>query len=312
LFDHKDHGVMALDTVLSRPASDERTASGKISCRPIEVEDLPAVIDLLHKGFPRHGRSYWNIALQRLARHLPPPGFPRFGDILTMDGRPIGVHLLIAAPGLDDPGAPVRCNGSSWYVEDRFQSYGIFLQMRATRRQPAVYTDLDPRPRTVPMITAQGYRLYSRGLWVGLPAFAPAPKHPTRLLSGRAAWQAAGVPVPDQRMLADHEAFGCICLWCETPSGGQPVIVRRRFVKSVFPCAQLIYCRSLSEFARVARPIGLFLSARGMPFLLAPADKPISGLPGLLFPGKLLMYFKGSRPPRPTDLSYTEAAVFGM
>lgn len=302
---------MASDTVLSRPASKTRAASSKIACRPIDAEDLPAVIDLLHKGFPRRNRRYWEAGLQRLARHVPPPGFPRFGDMLTTEGRPVGLHLLIAAP-CRDPGAPVRCNGSSWYVDERFQSYGIFLQMRGTRWQPAVYTNIDPRSHTVPMMTAQGYHLYSRGLFACLPALAPSPPHPTRLITGHAAWHAAGVPVADQRMLADHAAFGCICLWCETPSGGQPVIVRRRVIKSTVPCAQLIYCRSLSEFERVARPVGRFLAARGMPFLLAPAAEPIREIPGRLFPDKLPMYFKGAKPPRPTDLSYTEAALFGM
>lgn len=303
---------MALDALQSRPSPGADTTSRKLGCRPIESEDLPAIIDLLEKGFPRRSRLYWDTGLRRLARHSPPPGFPRFGDMLTMEGRPVGVHLLIAGPCRDDVEAPVRCNGSSWYVDERFQSYGIFLQMRATRRPRAVYTNLDPRSSTVPMITAQGYRKYSHGLFVALPALAPAPAQGTRLLSGRAVWQAAGAPVADQRLLADHEAFGCICLWCETPAGGQPVIVRRRIVKYAIPCAQLIYCRSLSEFERVARPVGQFLAARGMPFLLAPADTPMVELPGRLLPGKLSMYYKGSKPPRPTDLSYTEAAVFGM
>jgi hypothetical protein len=303
---------MALDSVLSRLDSDTHTASGKITCRSIEAEDLPAVTNLLQTAFPIRNRSYWDKGLQRLARRSPAPGFPRFGDMLTMEGRPVGVHLLIAAPRPDEPGAPVRCNGSSWYVDERFQSYGILLLMRGTRWKPAVYTDLDPRSHTVPMITALGYRLYSSGLFACLPALARAPSHRTRLLAGQAAWQAAGVPVADQRVLADHEAFGCICLWCETPTGGQPVIVRRRTVKSAIPCAQLIYSRSLPEFARVARPVGRFLAARGMPILMAPANEPVAGLPGRLFPDKFQMYCKGSKAPQPTDLSYTEAAIFGM
>jgi hypothetical protein len=302
---------MALDALLSRLPSDERRGSKKFKCRPIEAQDLPAVIDLLRKGFPSRNRLYWERGLQRLARLRPPLGFPQFGDLLTIEGRPVGVHLLITAPCLDDPQAPARCNGSSWYVDERFRSYGMFLQMRATRRQPAVYTDLDPQSYTVPMISAQGYRLYSGGLFLGLPALASSPAPATRLLRGQAAWQAAGVPLSDQRMLADHEAFGCICLWCETPTGGQPVIVRRRAVKSAIPCAQLIYCKSLSEFVRVARPVGRFLAARGMLFLLVPSDEPVHGLPGRLFPGRLPLYFKGAKPPPPTDLAYTEVALFG-
>jgi hypothetical protein len=302
---------MALDTVLAQPRIYTDENSSKIACRPIEAEDLPEIVDLLQKGFPGRNRRYWLTGLRRLAQHIPPPGFPRFGDMLTMQGRAVGVHLLIAAPYRNGAGMPVRCNGSSWYVDERFQSYGIFLQMRGTRRQPAIYTNIDPRSNTLPMITAQGYRLYNQGLFACLPALAPASAHATRLLSGQSAWQAAGVPVTDQRMLADHEAFGCICLWCETPSGGQPVIVRRRAVKSAIPCAQLIYCRSLPDFEHVARPVGLFLATRGMPFLLVPTDQAMASVPGRLFPSKMQMYFKGSMSPRPTDLTYTEAAVFG-
>lgn len=303
---------MGVDALVAPPDPETRVAAHKVGCRPVEAEDLPAVVDLLQTAFPRRDRRYWERGLQRLARREPPPAFPRFGDVLTLNGRPIGLHLLISAPRLDDPTAPVRCNGSSWYVDEQFQSYGVFLLLRGIRRQPAVYTNIGPRPHTVPMIAAQGFRIYSSGLFACVPALARAPAVPVRVLSGQTAWQAHGVPVADQRMLADHAAFGCVCLWCETPSGGQPLIVRRRLVKPGVPCAQLIYCRSVPELERVARPVGRFLAARGMPFLLVPANEPMNGVPGRLFPDRLPMYFKGAAPPRPADLSYTEVAVFGM
>jgi hypothetical protein len=304
--------LMNVDSALERTTERAPGSAGKVVCRAIEAADLPAIIDMLQDGFPRRRRSYWEVGLQRLARYNPPPGFPQFGDLLEVGGRPVGVHLLISSVCTNDPLTPVRCNGSSWYVDGRFRSYGTFLVMRGTRRQPAVYTDIGPREHTLPIIAAQGFQLYSHGVFACIPALAHTRTEPARACTHLATWRTAGIPVAEQRLLADHEAFGCICLWCETPSGGQPVIVRRRIVHPGIPCAQLIYCRSISNFVEVARPVGRFLAARGMPLLLIAANEALRGVPGRLFPNRLPMYFKGAKPPTPSDLSYTEVALLGM
>ncbi len=46
-----------------------------------------------------------------------------------------------------------------------------------------------------------------------------------------------------------------------------------------------------------------------MPLMLVACDRKLRGVPGRLFPNRVPMYFKGTEPPRPGDLSYTEAAL---
>ena len=42
------------------------------------------------------------------------------------------------------------------------------------------------------------------------------------------------------------------------------------------------------------------------------SDRPLNRMPGKHFGSKMQIYFKGARTPRGSDLSYTEAAVFGL
>jgi hypothetical protein len=46
-------------------------------------------------------------------------------------------------------------------------------------------------------------------------------------------------------LLATHQDYGCICLWCVTSERAHPFVFRPRWVKGVVPCAQLIYCRDI-------------------------------------------------------------------
>src|SRR6185437_1220511 len=70
-------------------------AHPKVRARQIEGSDVPAVVDLLTKGFTNRSRRYWQQALQRLAKHPTLPNYPKYGYLLEADGRVVGVVLLI-------------------------------------------------------------------------------------------------------------------------------------------------------------------------------------------------------------------------
>ncbi|MGH7154026.1 MAG: hypothetical protein ACREF3_08850 [Acetobacteraceae bacterium] len=277
----------------------------------IETSHLSEVATLLHAGFRRRTVNYWAKGLENLARLTPPDGFPQFGYLLQAGTRSVGVHLLICSLFQDDPNGAVRSNVSSWYVEPEFRLYGTLLLVRATK-QPATYVNIDPQPATLPIIEAQGFRKCGEGVFAAVPLLAGAKTAPVRILSHRADWLSASIPESDFRLLNDHQSFGCISLWCETSSGGHALIFRRRWVRPGIPCAQTIYCRSLEHLEQVAKPVGRFLAARGMSMMLVSADRKLRGVPGRFFADKLAIYCKGPHLPRMGDLSYTEAAVFGM
>lgn len=281
----------------------------KIRCREIGVTDLPAIADLLSAGFPKHSRRFWMAVLELLSRRELREGYPRYGLMLEAESVAVGVILLIFAQMPHS--AAVRCCGSGWYVMPAFRCYAPFLISRTFRYRAAVHLNLSPSVHTLPIIEALGYRRFCNGVFVAVPAFSAGSDgtkikrvvdamHPESLVS--AAYL---------QLLLDHERFGCVSLWCETQAGGYPFIFRRRFVKRVVPAAQLIYCTSVDDFVRFAGPIGRFLTLRGMPFVMVPANGPIPKLIGKYFDGKP-MYYRGPDRPQDGDLAYTETAMYGV
>ena len=66
-----------------------------VRCRPIEDDDIDAVVDCLRRGFPYRLRNYWVRALKRMSRRPAIEDFPRYGYLLESSGRVVGVLLVI-------------------------------------------------------------------------------------------------------------------------------------------------------------------------------------------------------------------------
>lgn len=296
-----------MNHVLPAPAAE------RVSCREIRPTDLEEIATLLHEGFPRRSEAGWLAALDRLGRHPTSVGFPRYGYMLDADGTAIGVLLLIATKLGECHKGAVRCNVSSWYVRPAFRPYALFLASRALKDHPATFVNVSPAPLTCPIIQAQGFRRFSHG------SFAAFPMLSLRFQAAKIArvtgLDAAGFGLSseERRLLADHAAYGCISVRCETEDGTFPFVFRRRFFKRFpLPCAQLVYCRDIADLVRFAGPLGRFLALRGLLWVLVAADAPIPGLPGRYFAAKLPMYYRGENKPHAGDLAYTEAALFGL
>jgi hypothetical protein len=288
-----------------------------VRCRRIEDADAEKVVALLARGFGRR-RPYrfWMRVIQHLASRAAPSEVPRYGYLLESNRAPVGAILQIFArirSGNDGVREKVttRCNVSSWYVEPEFRSYAPLLVSQALKRKDVTYLNISSAPHTRPIAEAQGYERFSNGVFVAIPLLSRASEDGGRIVAGSAAPQAS-FEVRDQDLIDEHARFGCLSLWCETPGQAYPFVFRRRLVKGVLPCAQLIYSREVEDFVRFARPLGAFLARRGCPFVLVDANGPIRGLAGKYFDDTMPKYFKGPERPRLGDLAYTEAALFGM
>ncbi len=283
-----------------------------IRCRQIIESDIAAVTALLARGFPSRDLRFWQRALERLGRHVPPPGLPKYGYLLESGGAPVGTLLLICSTMRTGDQLTARCNLSSWYVEPDFRSYAPLLVSRALAHKDVTYLNVSPAPHTWPIIEAQGFSRYCDGVFVALPAL--------NSLSGSAGAKVFEAHTPpsvafdqcEQEILLQHAALGCISLWCATSERAYPFVFRPRRVKKVFPCAQLIYCRDAADFVRFAGPLGWYLARRGRPFVIVDANAPISGLIGSYRRGSMPKYFRGPQRPRLGDLAYTEYAVMGV
>jgi hypothetical protein len=270
------------------------------------------VVDLLTRGFHLRTRGYWQRALEKLSSHKAPAEMPQFGYLLESGGDLVGVILLIFSSIPGDDASRMRCNVSSWYVEPAFRSHASLLISQATKYKNVTYVNISPALHTRPIVEAQGFSRYNSGQFVAVPA-----------LSLNGPGDAAKVIEADTRsdarferseldLLLAHKKHGCLSLWGLTSEHAHPFVLMPRLAKGIIPCAQLIYCRNIGDFVRLARPIGRYLAAHGRPLVIIDSNGPIPGLVGKYVDGKAPKYFKGPDRPSFGDLAYTEAVLFGL
>jgi hypothetical protein len=283
-----------------------------IRCRQITDGDIAPLSRLLRRGFPNRNGQFWQRALNELRRREPPRDLPKYGYLMETNGEIVGAILLICSAMRADGQPAPRCNLSSWYVEPAYRAYASLLVSQALRHKDVTYVNVSAAPHTWPIIEAQGFSRYSDGLFICFPA-----------LNGRFGTEQADVfdvkerPAVafdpfEEEVLDQHAEHGCISLWCVTPERAYPFVFRPRLVKGIIPCAQLIYCRDIADFARFAAPIGRYLAARGRPIVIVDSNGPIPGLVGIFRRGSKPKYFKGPQRPRLGDLAYTEYAILGV
>ena len=283
-----------------------------IRCRQIAAADVPAIVDLLTRGFPGRGHAFWERALQQLAKREPPAGLPQFGYLLESGGAPVGTILSICSTVRADGGFAPRCNLSSWYVEPAFRFYAPLLVSRALAHKNVTYLNVSPAPHTMPIIEAQGFARYCDGLFVAVPMLKDlwgGERVEVFDVHERLPVEADGF---EREILLQHAALGCISAWCVSAGHAYPFVFRPRVVKKFIPCARLIYCRDIADFIRFAGPIGRFLARIGKPLVIVDANGPLPGLIGVFRGGSMPKYFKGAQRPRLGDLAYTEFAVMGV
>ena len=100
--------------------------------------------------------------------------YPRYGYLLEGEHRPVGVLLLLYAERVEDGEAFLRCNVSSWYVEEQFRNYATLLTTMAQKNKHVTYVNISPAANTWPIIEAQGFRRYCQGMFVALPLLSRA------------------------------------------------------------------------------------------------------------------------------------------
>jgi hypothetical protein len=287
-------------------------APARIRARQIGASDIDRVVDLLARGFPSRPRRFWAGVLARLTEHATPAALPKYGYLLESGGSPVGVVLLIASAMQTGGSSTIRCNVSSWYVEPAFRSYASLLAAKTLGHDNVTYLNLTAAPHTRPIVRAQGYSQYSTGIFVAMPALQVFSREAgVRLVEARRHPDADCDPF-ECDLLLEHEGYGCLSLWAVTSDGAYPFVFRPRVVKGVIGCAQLVYCRDLDNFVRLAGPIGRYLAARARFLIIIDSNGSIPGLAGKYLADRMPKFFQGPDRPRLGDLAYTEVAMFGV
>ena len=279
---------------------------GPVRRREIVDRDVPGLLDLFGCGFPNRSRAYWTRGLARMAeRRDLPPGCPRFGFLLEAEGRPVGALLMLFRA----EGGRILCNLSSWTVEPAYRLHAPLLVAAALRRRDVTFTNLSPAPHTWPTIEAQGFEPFANRADIVFPALSRR---------GRAAVNFPPVGgfegLAEAPLLDDHVGYGCLVPLVETPDGPQPFAflpLRIRAGRVPLPLAQLVYCRDLAQYRRLAGPLGRALLGRGVLGVMVDESGPASLWDRLLAGRRRRKYFRGPTPPRIGDLAYTERVIFG-
>jgi hypothetical protein len=284
-----------------------------IKARQITDADVPDVVALVTRGFGEaRTHVFWAHVFDTLRKRSVPAGFPRYGYVLEIDGKIVGALLLIFSTQWVGGVAKVRCNVSSWYVDPEFRSYASLLASLALKFKNVTVLNVSAAPHTHAMHEASGFVRYVNGVVAAIPLLSKHTENkPIRIIDPHEEPDAP-FEAHERELLLDHADFGCTSLWCVTPERAYPFVFRSRFVKSVLPCVQLIYCRDAADVVRFAKPLGLHFARRLKFLLLLDANEPMTGLVGKYYPGRLPKYCYGPDRPRIGDLAYTETAMFGI
>jgi hypothetical protein len=283
--------------------------------REILESDLDAIGDLLTRGFVHRRRDYWMGGLNHQRTRSLPPDAPRYGYMLEHQGVPVGCLLLIYSRKTIDGEAATCCNVSSWYVDPAFRNYAALLASMTQKRKDVIYLNVTPAAATWPILEAQGFVPYCRGLYFSLPALSRGGRGMTVEAVTQDTVSIAGLPDADLALLRRHAEYGCLSLVCRTADEPLPFIffsLRKRRGIIPLPAMQLGYCRDIADYITCAGAIGRYLLWRGKPIVIVDANGAVTGLPGLYSEARGRKYFKGPHQPRLGDLADTELAIYGM
>jgi hypothetical protein len=277
-----------------------------IRCREITTGDLTAVADLLTCGFPEQSHPSWVRVLEILSERTSPARYPRYGYLLEIDRKPVGVLITIFSTAItDDDPETIRCCVSSWFVKPEFRSYATMLTSRALARPAVTYLNITPKQDTFRILEAQGYKRYCNGVFLAIPAVKLLSRAKVIMFDDR---RHHGLKEFEAQLLSDHAKMGCFSVVCSTKDGSYPfvfTIIRTMRV----PVAYLTYCRNIGDFTRFAGSLGRFLAVRGHPFVGLDANGAVPGLLGQYFDNSP-KYYIGQNAPRIGDLAYTERPLF--
>jgi hypothetical protein len=290
-----------------------RDAPPRIRCRQIGDNDLDGLIRLLTKAFPKRTRSYWAHAMQQLATRAKPESYPRFGYLLEIDSTLVGVILLIFSTQNAYGKTHVKCNVSTWYVDPRHRAYASLLVASSLRHKDVTYINISPADHTWAIIEAQGFTCYCSGEIIAIPALSPQVANTRVHTFDPSRDYGPALSEEERDILIAHVDYGCVAIIATEQGKANPfAFLPRRSFRGILPTLQLVYCRNVRDFARLAGPIGRTLIKRGSLFVRLDAEGPFPGLVGKYIRDHGRRYFRGHERPRIGDLSFSEGVLFGF
>jgi hypothetical protein len=277
-----------------------------MAIREITNNDLEAVRELLVEGFPFRRNDYWVKGLANLGSLRPVEGFPRYGYLVDADGAAQGLMLTITS----DRGVHgALTNFSSWYVREGYRQFATFLFRHALKLKNTTFLNLSPSEHVVPILKAFGFEPYTTGVVMIDLRTAMRARSRQGLVQRLGIEDVSSLPAAERQLTEDHFRMGCDVLRLETGARSGLLIHRRKWIKRLLPCSQVIHADP-DLIAELAGLVMRALASRGSAVALWDTDHAAEHAVGRVFE-RSIRYFKGAVAPLVGDLSYSELAVFG-
>jgi hypothetical protein len=108
-----------------------------------------------------------------------------------------------------------------------FRNYVALFASMTRKRKDVTYFNVTPATATWPVIEAQGFRLYCRGLHFSVPALSPGGRGMTVEAVAPDTLVVEGLPGDDLELLNRHADYGCLSLVCHTDGSAFPLFFSR-------------------------------------------------------------------------------------
>ncbi len=290
----------------------DTVSASRVRRREIRTTDIDRLTDLLTRGFRGPRRYDWVCTFNRLSEHPTPLGFPKYGYLLECEDRLVGVILQIYSAISHNGGMSIRCNDSSWYVEPAFRTYASLLISHGHKNEQVTYFNVTPGSHTWSNLEARGFVRYSSGSFAVFPLLSSGSNVARVIQVTASECREKDLGPAENELLVAHARYGCISVTCSLGNRTYPFVFAPRKKYGIIPYVDLIYCRDLADFGRLAKPLGRFLARRGFFPVIVDANDKIRDLVGVYFPQRRPKYFKGPEQPRLGDLAYSEVAIFPL
>ena len=234
-----------------------------MNVKPILEDDLEAVGRFLHEHMAKRiAPQSWTDSL----RHRWALSQPNFGmQLMTDDGRRVGVLCAVYSDQVIDGKAERFCNPHSWCVLEEHRHSSIDLVLAVLRQRDYHFTMFTPNPKVAQIFTALRFRMLDSDLLYFPNLLRPWPSTAGTFVESRLEHIPARLAGP---ALAEFEAHRAIP-WLKFVAFGRPneaclaIYKRGRWKK--LPCALLGHLSDPAVMQRYGYLLRRHLLGRGMP-----------------------------------------------
>jgi len=260
---------------------------------PIDDRNISHAFDLLARGFQHRPVSFWERAIERIARYNRQSDQGSVGSLLVAKGAHVGIMLTLRGRARDENGnAYDVTNLSSWYVDPEHRRLAPLMLREIVRDDKTVFTDLTPSAEVARMLPLLGFRPLNAGIAAIALPLAALRRGGSARMSSLEAIDPRTVKPADRSLLERNAEFGAMAAILSDEGKDHPLLFVSRTIRHL-PAVELIYCGDTRALMKNIHTAARFLLKQGKLVLIVdiPLDTPVRGEQ---FVGRAVKFAKGA------------------